>query len=136
MNAPLLARLAADALLVLHFAIVLFIVLGLALFALGGALGWSWVRRRWLRLAHLAAIGVVIAQSWAGAVCPLTIWEMALRARAGDATYGGSFIAHWVGRILYWDAPAWVFTAAYSVFGLAVVAVWLLVPPRRSPPSR
>ena len=34
--------------------------------------------------------------AWIGMICPLTTWEMALRAKAGDATYSGSFIAHWL----------------------------------------
>ena len=71
------------------------------------------------------------AQAWLGRICPLTTWEMALRQRAGQATYGESFIAHWLGRLLYWDAPPWVFTAAYTLFGLAVLATWWRLPPRR-----
>ena len=88
--------------------------------------------RSWaLRLAHAAAIGIVAAQAWLGRICPLTTWEMALRQRAGQATYGESFMAHWLGRLLYWDWPPWAFTAAYTLFGLAVLATWWALPPRR-----
>ena len=121
--------LAADALLFLHVLFVVFVVVGLVLILAGGVAGWRWVRNPWFRLAHLVAIGVVVLQSWAGVICPLTTWEMELRARAGDAVYSGSFIAHWLQRLLYYQAPGWVFTACYSVFGLLVILSWIRVRP-------
>jgi hypothetical protein len=60
----------------------------------------------------------------------LTTLEMALRRRAGDATYAGSFIAHWLEQLLYYQAPPWVFVIAYSAFALLVVGAWWRVPPR------
>jgi hypothetical protein len=122
-------RLLADAVLVLHVAVVLFVVGGLLLVLLGNLRHWPWVNRWWFRLAHLVAIGVVAAQAWLGVVCPLTTLEMWLRARSGDAVYAGGFIQHWLGRALYYDAPGWVFTLLYSVFGAFVLAVWWRFPP-------
>lgn len=126
-----LLRLAADALLFSHVLFVAFVVFGLVLILAGKLADWTWVRNPWFRIAHLVAIGIVAVQSWIGVICPLTTWEMALRARAGDATYPGSFIAHWLEAILYYQAPAWVFTACYTAFAAAVVASWVLVRPRR-----
>lgn len=108
-----------------------FVVLGLACILAGGALGWRWVRNLAFRIAHLCCILFVVAQAWLGRICPLTTWEMALRERAGEATYTGAFIAHWLESLLYYSAPQWMFAAAYSVFGALVLASWLLVPPRR-----
>jgi hypothetical protein len=122
-------RLLADAVLVMHVGVVLFVVGGLILVLLGNLRHWPWVNGWWFRLAHLAAIGVVAAQAWLGVVCPLTTLEMWLRARSGDAVYAGSFIQHWLERALYHDAPGWVFTLAYSVFAAAVLAVWWRFPP-------
>jgi multisubunit Na+/H+ antiporter MnhB subunit len=124
-------RLLADAALLAHFAFVLFVVLGLVTILVGGARGWDWVRNRRFRVAHLAAIGVVVAQAWLGILCPLTRLEMWARARAGEATYSGSFIAHWVERALYYEAPLWVFALAYTLFGALVVLAWYRVPPAR-----
>ena len=126
----MLYRLAADALLVLHVGFVIFVVLGLALIWIGGGLGWSWVRNPWFRIAHLIGIAIVVLQAWLGQICPLTIWEMALREKAGDATYAGSFIAHWLQELLYYEAPMWVFAVCYTVFGLLVVASWYFIRPR------
>lgn len=121
--------LAADAILVTHMLFVIFVVAGLALILVGRT-RWAWVRNPYFRWAHLAAIGIVVVQSWLGVICPLTTLEMALRARAGAATYPGSFVAHWVDALLYYRAPWWVFVAAYTAFGLLVVASWFWVKPR------
>lgn len=119
----------ADVLLAVHVAVVVFIVAGLAFIIVGHFRAWPWARALWFRLVHLAAIAVVVAESWFGIVCPLTSAEMWLRTQARATTYSGSFIEHWLGRMLYHDAPAWAFTAAYSLFGLAVVATWWCFPP-------
>jgi hypothetical protein len=122
--------LAADLLLVTHVLFVAFVVVGLALILLGKLRRWSWVRNPWFRIAHLCAIGIVVLQAWVGIICPLTTWEMALRERAGGAVYSGSFIAHWLDRILYYRAPPWVFGVIYTLFGAIVIASWFWVRPR------
>jgi hypothetical protein len=127
-NSPLLL-LVADAILLLHVLFVAFVVIGLVLIFAGKLRCWSWIRNTWFRLAHLAAISIVVVQSWIGAICPLTSLEMALRSRAGDAVYSGSFISYWLGTILYYQAPAWVFVVCYTVFGAAVIASWFWVRP-------
>ncbi len=130
MSQPSLYLLLADAVLILHFAIVVFVVKGLVLIVVGNLRHWAWVNTWWFRLAHLATIAVVVAQSWLGMVCPLTTLEMWLRAQAGAASYQGSFIAHWFGRILFYQAPPWVFVLVYSVFGLLVMVAWWYFPVR------
>ena len=123
----------ANVVLALHVGIVLFVIGGLVLILLGNGLRWRWVNGLWFRLAHVAAIGVVVAEAWFGIVCPLTTLEMFLRGKVpGAATYGGSFVEHWLQSVLYFEAPEWVFTTAYSVFGSLVVAAWWFFPPRRS----
>ncbi len=121
----------ADALLILHTMLVGFVILGLVATFAGHFLQWRWVRNFWFRLSHLAVIAVVVLQSWLGVLCPLTSWEMALRAKAGEAGYEGSFIQHWLQSILYYSAPDWVFIVAYTVFGALVLASWFVVRPER-----
>lgn len=120
----------ADLVLVTHVTFVAFVVVGLGLIVTGGIRGWSWIRNPWFRLAHLVAIAIVVTQAWLGILCPLTTLEMHLREQAGEATYAGSFIAHWLGRILYYEAPPWVFATAYTVFGAVVVFSWIRYRPR------
>ncbi|SDT91225.1 DUF2784 domain-containing protein [Halopseudomonas salegens] len=119
----------ADFILVVHVLFVLFVVCGLLAIYLGYALQWQWVRNRFFRLAHLVAIAIVVLQAWLGVICPLTGWEMALRAKAGEAAYSGSFIQHWLQQLLYYSAPDWVFVLLYTVFGSLVLASWWLVRP-------
>lgn len=121
----------ADAILVIHTVFVVFVVLGLFLIYLGGFLNWRWVRNRTFRFVHLIAIAVVVIQSWLGAICPLTVWEMALRAEAGSETYSGSFIQHWLQGLLYYNAPEWVFIVLYTGFGSLVIAAWYVVRPNK-----
>lgn len=121
----------ADTVLLLHAAVVVFVVGGLLAVVLGGWRGWAWVRGRWFRALHLCAIGVVVLQAWLGQDCPLTTLESWLRLQAGAAGYDGGFVAHWVSRLLYWEAPAWVFTLAYTAFGALVALAWWAWPPRR-----
>ena len=123
-------QLLADGVLSLHVAIVAFVIGGLVVIIAGNLRGWRWVNALWFRLTHLGAIAMVVAESWLGLVCPLTSLEMWLRAKAGETTYTGSFVEHWLQRILYYEAPAWVFTVAYSLFGLVVAATWWYFPPR------
>ena len=129
-------QLLADLVLSLHFAIVLFVVGGLLVIVAGSLRGWRIAGALWFRLAHLAAIAIVIAQAWLGVVCPLTTLEMWLRERAQGPIYTGSFIEHWLQRLMYFDAPPWAFAVAYSLFGLVVVATWWYFPPRSGPRAR
>jgi hypothetical protein len=117
---------AADALLVLHFAIVVFIVGGLLLTWAGAWLGWRWVRNPWFRYAHLGAIVFVALEALVGMMCPLTLWEDALRGGSRP----DSFVGRWVQRLLYYRAPEWVFTALYVAWAAATVLTLRLVPPR------
>lgn len=130
MDSTLLYLIIADALLLLHASVVVFIVVGLVVIYAGRTLAWFWVRNPWFRSLHVAAIGIVTLQSWAGVICPLTSWEMSLRYQAGDTVYSGSFIAHWLEFLLYYQAPIWVFTVVYTALGALVIASWFIVRPR------
>lgn len=120
----------ADAILIVHVLFVLFVVIGLLAIYAGYFFHWQWVRNRLFRILHLTAIGIVVVQAWLGLICPLTTWEMALRAQAGTATYAGSFIQFWLHRLLYFSAPEWVFIVLYTGFGCLVAASWYVVRPK------
>ena len=84
-------RTAADAVLLLHFAFVLFVILG-GLFALR----WPWVARLHI---PIALYGAMI--EFVGFVCPLTPLEIWLRRRGGESGYAGGFIEHYIVAALY-----------------------------------
>jgi len=98
-------RFAADALLIVHFLWVVFMIVGFPLALL--------LRSLVLRLAHalgLASYLMLAALEWH---CPLTEWEAALRRMEDPAfTYHGSFLATWAERIIYvrnWGGSVQVF---------------------------
>ncbi len=124
------SRIMADLIVLLHACYVGFVVLGLAAILIGGLCHWSWVRNIYFRVVHLAMIAIVVGEALAGIPCPVTIWEKQLRVRAGQTSYPGDFLGYWVHRLLFFRAEPWVFTVSYAIFGLAVVAALVLVPPR------
>ena len=134
MKAELPYQLLADAVLLAHFGVALFVVAGLVLVIVGNLLAWRWVNGLWFRLVHLAAIAVVVGESWIGLTCPLTTLESWLRMQGGAAPYRQTFVEYWVQRLLFYEAPPWVFASAYTLFGLLVVLAWWYFPPRLGKP--
>jgi hypothetical protein len=82
---------AADAVLLVHIAFVLFVILG-------GLLVFRWPRMAWVH-APVALYGALI--EFAGFTCPLTPLEIWLRQRGGEAGYSGGFIEHYITAALY-----------------------------------
>lgn len=116
----------ADLVLVLHFGIAAWIVLGLGALWFGGWRGWMWTRRPLFRALHASAIAVVATQSVLGIRCPLTVWEDALRGVHSES----SFVQRWVGRLLYYDLPEFVFTTTYLGAVAATALAWWIYPSR------
>jgi hypothetical protein len=100
----------ADAVVVLHLAFVLFVVLG-------GLLVLRWPRAAWLHLPA-AAWGALI--EFAGWVCPLTPLEIWLRQQGGARGYSSSFIEHYLLPVLY---PGSLTRGLQLALGALVVAV-------------
>ena len=82
---------AADAIVALHFAFVLFVVLG-------GLLVLRWPRVAWLHIPTVIWGALVEFTGW---ICPLTPLENRLRRAAGETGYQGDFIAHYILPVLY-----------------------------------
>ena len=117
----MLWKMLADAALATHAAWVLAVVLGPI---------WCWRRPKW-RAAHLAMLAVTMAFSVVPEGCPLTYLENHFLSKADPAaSYPGSFLAHYMGRIVYWEAPEsseWAFAAATGIwfFCWTALYVWL-----------
>ena len=106
----MLDRLAADTVVALHLAFVVFA-------ALGGMLAWRRLAYAWVHLPALAWAGFV---EFSGTICPLTPLENLLRVRAGEAGYAGSFVEHYLMPVLY---PAGLTPDAQKWIGAALVAL-------------
>jgi hypothetical protein len=98
-------RLLADLVVLLHLAVVGFILFG-------GLLAWRWPRAA---LVHLPFAAWGVAIELGGWICPLTPLENRLRRLAGDAGYDGGFVERYVLPVLYpgdLDARGWLVLAA------------------------
>src|SRR5512140_2496366 len=103
-------KLAADALALLPFAFILFVVLG-------GLLLLKWPRLMWLHVPA-AVWGALI--EFAGWYCPLTSMENAMLRRAGESGYSGGFVAHYIFRLI---SPAGLTRGMEIAMGVFVLIV-------------
>ena len=110
----MLSLLAAQLVVLLHLAFILFVVFG-ALLVL------RWPRLAWLHLP--AAIWAVLSEFF-GAICPLTPWENRLRRIAGESGYSGGFIEEYLLPIIY---PAELTRELQIGLGIGVLAMNLLL---------
>ena len=106
--------LAADIIVLLHLAFILFA-------AAGGLLVLRWPRLAWLHLP-CAAWGVLIEAT--GGICPLTPLEQHLRLAAGAPAYSGSFIERYLVPLLY---PPGLTRSLQIGLGIALLLVNLAI---------
>jgi hypothetical protein len=104
---------AADAVLVLHFAFVLFVVAG-------GLAVLRWPRLAWIHIPA-ALWGMLI--EFAGWICPLTPLENALRVRGGGSAYAGGFIDNYLTSLIYPDGLTRPMQFAIGVFVFTINAL-------------
>jgi len=109
----MILRLLADAVLVVHFLFIVFVVVG-------GFLALRWPRVAWLQVP-CAVYGLLIElEGW---ICPLTPLENRLRREGGQAGYEGGFIEHYLLPIVY---PGGLTREIQVLLGVGVVAVNLV----------
>jgi len=99
---------AADIIVLLHFAFILFVTTG-------GLLVLRWPRLAWVHLPCVAW-GVVVEMT--GSICPLTPLEMRFRLAAGDPGYQGDFIDRYLMPIIY---PAGLTRGLQIALGLGLL---------------
>lgn len=119
----------ADATVALHASFIVFVIGGQCLILLGWWRDWRWPRGFVFRSLHLLAILFVVLEAWFGILCPLTLLESHFRELAGGAGHPGSFVGYWLHRLIFYQAPSWVFTVAYTAFAGLVVASFVAYPP-------
>lgn len=84
-------RLAADGVLILHLAFIVWVVLGALVVLWRSRLAWL----------HLPALAWAVSLELNGWRCPLTPLENLLRERAGQAGFEGGFIEHYLLGVIY-----------------------------------
>jgi len=128
---PVFYRLAADAVVTIHFAFVSFVLFGQIAILIGLIAKWSWIRNFKFRIIHLLCILFVVGEALGGMMCPLTTWEHDLRQLAGQSSYSGDFIPNLLHDLMFFEAKPWVFTICYVIFGSVVLLTFILAPPRK-----
>ena len=124
-------RLLAHIVLVIHFAFVSFVVVGLLLTWIGYFLNWSFVRNFYFRAAHILAMGVVLLEALFGIVCPLTTWEIQLRKLGGQVVYEDqTFMQYWIHKIMFFQMEPVTFQLIYGCFFTALLLSFFFVRPR------
>jgi len=111
-------RYAADAVLLLHLAFIVFAVFG------GLLIVW-W---RGVLFLHLPALVWGVFVELTGRICPLTSLENTLRIKAGTAGYSESFVEHYLLGVIYPDGLTreiqYVLGALVAVINF-VIYLWL-----------
>lgn len=122
----------ADAIIVLHFLYILFMLLGFLL------TGYALFFRekffdRWLfRLLHLLGIFYVVSLNILGKYCPLTILENELRLRYETySVYSGSFIVHYLEKLVYPDVNPLVIQIPTVFLAIFTIVVFIVRPPKK-----
>ena len=100
----------ADIVVWIHFAFVLFVVMGAITII-------RWRRVLWL---HLPAVFWAIWIELAGGICPLTPLENWLRNQSGQGGYRGDFVERYLMPMLY---PAGLTRNLQIVLGLLVILI-------------
>lgn len=100
----------ADAVLLLHLAFILSVVLG-------GFAVLRWPKLAWIHVPVVLWGAATEFFSW---TCPLTPLEQRLREAGGEAAYSGDFIAHYLLPLIY---PAGLTRGVQLVLGAFVVLV-------------
>ncbi|GMV48545.1 DUF2784 domain-containing protein [Nitrospirales bacterium NOB] len=107
-------RLAADLVLLLHLAFVLFVVAG-------GFLVLKWPRLAWLHVPAALWGALVEFTGW---VCPLTPLESSLRVLGGASGYETDFIDQYLAPLLY---PSALTREVQVLLGAGVVLINALI---------
>ena len=122
----------ADAIIVVHFLYILFMLLGFLL------TGYALFFRekffdRWLfRSLHLLGIFYVVSLSILGKYCPLTILENELKLRyEAYSVYSGSFIVHYLEKLVYPDVNPLVIQIPTVFLAIFTIVVFIVRPPKK-----
>ena len=121
----------ADVILLMHFAFVVFVVLGFVFIWIGHYFKFKCVQNAKFRTCHMLSMGLVLCESLIGTICPLTEWENELRLKGGqNQIYETSFVKDWVHKIMFFDFSERTFMIIYVGFFLLMLLTFWIIPPK------
>lgn len=105
----------ADMVMLLHFGFILLVIFG-------GFLALYWQR---FALLHLPAVlWAIFLELSPGTFCPLTPLEQTLRQRAGESSFTGGFIEHYLGQLIY---PTNITTQDQYLIGFGLLILTVVI---------
>ncbi len=136
----MLYKILADLVVLIHFGWILFMLWGFILTVCGWISvyvlrtakdRWITFFDRWIfRTFHLSGIGYVAILALLGKYCPLTILENILREQYNtELTYPGSFVLHYIQKIVYPEANFLVFVIPTIMIAVFTVLMFIIRPP-------
>jgi hypothetical protein len=126
----ILFDLAANALAVVHLAYFVFVVGGVVAIVVGSRRGVTWVRNPWFRIAHIAAIYVVLVEDVTGFPCPLNVLQWGARTAATGARETTAGVGGMLDYLLYHTISPLALDIMYWSFGVLVLVLLWIVPLR------
>jgi hypothetical protein len=126
----MLYQVLADITVFIHLLFILFLIFGLLLIVLGIFKKWPIIKDIKFRALHLLGFLIVVGFEFAGLLCPLTYLEIYLREKEDlNGVYFGSFIAHYIEKIIYWEIPLELIVIPTSAVTFLTALLFILVPP-------
>ena len=122
----------ADIIVVIHLSYACFVLFGLLAIIIGVSCGWIWVKNFTFRVIHLVCTVFVPLETIIRIACPLTTLENFFLRASGAEGYSRSFIGNFINKILFYEAPEWIFAMIYVALAILVVVYFILFPPVRS----
>ncbi len=126
----------ADIIVIFHLAYAGFVLFGFLAIVIGSHRNWNWIRNFPFRVIHLVCTVFVPLETIIGIICPLTTLENFFLRVSGQEEYNRSFIGNLVNRILFYDAPEWIFITIYVALAVLVILYFILYPPHRKNEGR
>lgn len=107
-----MARFFAEAVMLLHFVVLAFLLVG-------GFLAWRW---RWVIYPHVAMGMWAVLSLSTPIICPITVWENHFRGLAGMPLLETGFIDHYIDGVWYPESAS---TLVQLVLGSIVIVSWI-----------
>lgn len=124
-------RVLADLIVAIHFAWILFMLIGFFLTLYG--FFWEKIFDWWLfRTLHLVGIVYVTLLALLGQYCPLTMLENSLRVKYHpESWYPGSFIMYYIERLVYPDVNPLIIIFPTILIALVTLVIFIIKPPSK-----
>jgi len=121
----------ADIIVVVYLIYACFVLFGFLAIVIGVPCGWNWIRNFPFRVTHLICTVFVPLETLIRMTCPLTTLKNFFLRASGVEGYSRSFIGDLVSKILFCEAPEWIFAIIYVTLARLLVLYFILFPPRK-----